>query len=175
MVATTLARAAWRRATRWKTRSHAAAAAAGFLIVAATAQAETPKVDGSISYTAAQAEAGEKTYQANCASCHGQNLEGNIGPALAGPKFAAEARFQGLTADFLLEFMSSQMPQTNPGSLSATQYLDLLAFILQRNGFAAGDTALANDQSKLSKVSLGSHTGAATTSAHQDASDNDAN
>jgi mono/diheme cytochrome c family protein len=40
-------------------------------------------------YTAAQAAAGRSLYQANCAGCHGPNLQGlNDAPQLAGAQFA---------------------------------------------------------------------------------------
>ena len=39
----------------------------------------------SVSYTQAQADAGQQTYEQRCASCHGFNLEGfELAPALIG-------------------------------------------------------------------------------------------
>jgi mono/diheme cytochrome c family protein len=44
---------------------------------------------GIASFTAAQAETGKQAYVANCASCHGEALEGvRYGPPLKGPQFA---------------------------------------------------------------------------------------
>jgi cytochrome c oxidase cbb3-type subunit 3 len=34
-----------------------------------------------------KADLGPAIYKADCAMCHGENLEGGIGPALTGPKF----------------------------------------------------------------------------------------
>src|SRR5574341_2305552 len=34
-----------------------------------------------------KADQGQEIYKADCAMCHGENLEGGIGPALTGPKF----------------------------------------------------------------------------------------
>jgi alcohol dehydrogenase (cytochrome c) len=38
-------------------------------------------------YTTAQAANGAKAYQKACASCHGANLQGGMGPALVGKQF----------------------------------------------------------------------------------------
>src|SRR3954463_7454707 len=38
-------------------------------------------------YTAAQAKSGEATYKAKCSACHGDMLEGIVGPPLAGQEF----------------------------------------------------------------------------------------
>ena len=46
------------------------------------------------------------------------------------------------TAAQLYDFISRQMPQNTPGSLSQRQYLDVTAYILSRNGFPAGNTPL---------------------------------
>ncbi|MBK8316334.1 MAG: c-type cytochrome [Acidobacteria bacterium] len=41
-------------------------------------------------YTAAQAKRGQALYQANCAACHGQSLEGASASALKGSRFMAK-------------------------------------------------------------------------------------
>jgi cytochrome c oxidase cbb3-type subunit 3 len=41
------------------------------------------------------AEMGKEVYAAECAACHGQNLEGGIGPSLKGPTF----KYGGTLAD----------------------------------------------------------------------------
>ena len=44
------------------------------------------------------------------------------------------------------------MPQTNPGGLTATQYLAVLAYILQQNKYPAGPAPLT--AAKLASVKL---------------------
>ncbi len=39
----------------------------------------------------------------------------------------------------LFEKMRKEMPTNRPGSLATTTYLDLLAFILQQNGYPGGE------------------------------------
>ena len=46
---------------------------------AAMGAAPTSSIEGW--YTADQATAGRTKYNANCAACHGQNLQGGAGPA----------------------------------------------------------------------------------------------
>jgi mono/diheme cytochrome c family protein len=101
-------------------------------------------------YTAAQAAAGAKLYGDNCASCHGAKLEGDVGPALAGDAFISQ--WPGQTADDVYAEMSTQMPATAPGSLKPAEYLALLAYVLQQNGYPAGPAAL--DPAKLKTIKI---------------------
>ncbi len=92
-------------------------------------------------YTAAQAAAGQASYQANCASCHQATLVGqNEAPALAGANFMTTWR--GRTTKDLVEYMSATMPPGRP-SLGEAEYLNITAYILQFNGATAGARALA--------------------------------
>ena len=99
-------------------------------------------------YTAQQATQGQTVYSASCAGCHGQNLEGTAAPGLTGANFLGNYS----TANDLYGFIAKEMPADNPGSLKPADYLNIVAFIMQKNGFPAGSTAL--DASKLSGVSL---------------------
>src|ERR1700721_588701 len=101
-----------------------------------------PAVQGkpSGSYTSAQASRGATFYTQYCAECHGANLQGESGPALSGQ--VLKAAYGGGTAAQLYDFISRQMPQDSPGSLSQAQYLDVTAYILSRNGFPSGNTSL---------------------------------
>jgi PQQ-dependent dehydrogenase (methanol/ethanol family) len=92
------------------------------------------------SYTSAQASRGATVYTQYCAECHGANLQGESGPALSGQ--VLRAAYGAGTAAQLYDFISRQMPQNSPGSLSQAQYLDVTAYILSRNGFPSGNTAL---------------------------------
>ena len=91
-------------------------------------------------YTTAQARQGGGLYASNCAKCHGASLQGGAGPALAGSAFVAQ--WSNRTLSDLYGFVHSNMPLTAPGSLTAQQYADITAYVLQRNGFVAGATQL---------------------------------
>jgi mono/diheme cytochrome c family protein len=91
-------------------------------------------------YTAAQAAAGKTAFDADCAVCHGNTLtNGTMGPPLAGESFSALWAGQSVRA---LYDSAKTMPPANPGTLPDETYASLVAYILQMNGYAAGDTAL---------------------------------
>ena len=91
-------------------------------------------------YTAAQATAGQASYQANCASCHQPALGGqNEAPPLAGANFMTT--WGKRTTKDLLDYMAATMPPGKP-SLAEAEYLNITAFILQFNGAPAGTQAL---------------------------------
>jgi len=89
-------------------------------------------------YTAAQAKAGQVVYRAKCGLCHGETLAGgeNESPGLKGEGFISHWRGKPLRA--LYSRIISTMPITDPGSLSEKETLDLVAYILQGNGFPSG-------------------------------------
>jgi alcohol dehydrogenase (cytochrome c) len=92
-------------------------------------------------YTSTQASRGATVYTQYCTECHGANLQGESGPALSGQ--VLRAAYGGGTAAQLYDFISRQMPQNKPASLSQQQYLDVTAYVLSRNGFPSGNTPLS--------------------------------
>src|ERR1043166_5157220 len=105
-----------------------------------SAQAADASTQGSGWYSPSQASAGARDYGASCASCHGQKLEGGAGPTLKGPAFLS--KWQGKSLADLWQVTHDQMPLGAPGSLSEEKSLGVLSYILQANGYAAGDTPL---------------------------------
>ena len=106
-------------------------------------------------YTTAQASRGATVYTQYCTQCHGANLQGESGTPLTGPTLS-QAYGAG-TAAPLYDFISRQMPQNAPGSLSQQQYLDVTAYVLSRNGLPAGNTPLtigSLSQVRLSALSF---------------------
>src|SRR3984893_16518471 len=101
-------------------------------------------------YTSAQASRGATVYTQYCTQCHGANLQGESGPALSGQ--VLRAAYGGGTAAQLYDFISRQMPQNNPASLSQAQYLDVTSYVLSRNGFPSGNTPLTT--ASLSQVRM---------------------
>ena len=104
-------------------------------------QAEFPPSVWDGIYTESQAQRGEIAYRRNCASCHGQKLEGtDLGPSLAGSDFSQDWDLTAL-GDIADEIQIS-MPANRPGRLSETTNADILAYILKANKFPAGPKEL---------------------------------
>jgi polar amino acid transport system substrate-binding protein len=88
-------------------------------------------------YTADQATKGALAYYQNCAMCHGPLLDGQSGgysgPALKGAEFADPSYDFHLSDIF--NFVAKLMPAATPGSLTHEQDVQIMAFILQQNGY----------------------------------------
>ncbi len=106
-------------------------------------------------YTAAQAAAGHAKYIADCQICHGNKLQGRVGPALTGPNFASEK--SAFTVSDVFAIVSQNMPASQPGTLPHDDYVAIMAFLLQQNGYPAGQSPLAFDSARASKVALRYH------------------
>jgi mono/diheme cytochrome c family protein len=102
-------------------------------------------------YTDAQAARGSPKY-AQCAMCHGPSLEGNgEAPPLVG-RFVPD--WAGTTLADLFYKIQTSMPLYAPGTLSAGDTTDLIAFVLKSNNFPAGATELAPSVDVLKTVSF---------------------
>ena len=121
-------------------------AACCLLVSAAEGQAARTVWDGI--YTDAQAERGRASYQQACVACHRDDLRGdNTAPSLVGESFLF------LWGDMEVGELSARvqqlMPPERPGSLPARTYVDIIAFILQKIAFPAGDKELPPDPEAL--------------------------
>lgn len=88
------------------------------------------------SFTSSQASSGQSLYRNNCASCHGDDLRGNIdGPELVGDYFLSY--WGDRSAAELYGYAKANMPPGRPGSLEDQQYLDIITWILTNNGHIA--------------------------------------
>jgi mono/diheme cytochrome c family protein len=99
----------------------------------------------SVSYSAAQASAGDKLFAAKCSACHGEHLEGGAGPALTGATLNTLAKNTKLTVGDMFTFISQQMPLNEPASLTHDQYTAIMAYILHYNGYKTGAKPLTFD------------------------------
>ena len=91
-------------------------------------------------YTQAQATQGHQLFNNQCAQCHRPDLTGAAGPALIGPTFLAKWGNKPLSD--LYQFEHQNMPANNPGSVPRDQLIAITAYILQKNGFPAGNSPL---------------------------------
>jgi mono/diheme cytochrome c family protein len=120
------------------------------LIAACSSHAQSP--GAAPVYRSVQAEAGEQAYLANCSMCHGVRLEGGPGPALRGVRMRALAKAQHLRVGDVFWTVAKQMPLNTPGSLSDQQDVEIMAYILESNGYAAGSSNLTYDAAVRSQV-----------------------
>ena len=102
-------------------------------------------------YSEPQAARGETIYKESCASCHGDDLSGGgQAPALAGKDFNVD--WTDLAVSDLFERTHGTMPADKPGTLTPVQTADVLAFLLQKGNFPAGQTELPADAAALKAI-----------------------
>jgi mono/diheme cytochrome c family protein len=105
-----------------------------------TAQTSTPRrTVWDRVYTEAQAARGAMAFGQSCAGCHVLATEGKA--PLAGDPFWKS--FAQKTVGDLFEYVSTNMPNGTPGSLTESTYRDIVAVMLKSNGFPSGTTDLA--------------------------------
>jgi mono/diheme cytochrome c family protein len=100
-------------------------------------------------FSAAQVARGAALYAGKCAECHGANLQGNTSVPLSGSRFKTKWADGKHTVDDLYFVIRTQMPYGAPRSLTNQQYIDVVAFVLQSNGYQPGAKDLAPDSSSL--------------------------
>ncbi|MCH7715692.1 MAG: cytochrome c [Gemmatimonadetes bacterium] len=120
----------------------------------AVANESTAPPGGGKVYTETQAARGQTAYQNHCAFCHLDDLSGFRGLPLTGPEFIARWNEPGVTLENFLSFVTSAMPQEEPGTLRPQEYLDVVAYILQANGYPAGDRELTAEPSVLRAIRI---------------------
>ena len=117
-------------------------------LVLVSAQGKTT-VDGI--YSDAQATRGEKVYAASCASCHGDDLSGGgQTPPLAGKEFNGD--WIDLSMGDLYDRTHLSMPADKPGSLTPEQTVDVIAYLLKKGSFPAGQADLPTDTAALKAI-----------------------
>lgn len=130
----------------------------GFGLALVTLAAATPvagqNAPGVLSgaYTNAQADRGFTKFMQTCSRCHGADMQGLEAPALAGAAFMS--RWQGKYVGDLFEHTLDFMPADDPKSLDAATVADLMAYVLQFNGYPAGDVDLPADPGALAGLRL---------------------
>jgi len=109
-------------------------------------------------YSVEQAHLGESLYRQQCASCHGEKLEGRgQAPPLTGDEFVMD--WNGMTVGDLFEKMQTSMPADQPGHLSREQNAMLLAYILSSNKYPSGSADLPADAERLRLIRFDSAQG----------------
>lgn len=124
----------------------------GALAAAVWAQQPAEKIWSGI-YTSQQAERGKTNYARSCSNCHNGDLAGNDrGPALKGDRFLGN--WLNGSVGSLFTKIRFYMPATYPESVPDNEKIDILAFLLQVNGFPPGNEELELDQAELDRIPI---------------------
>jgi mono/diheme cytochrome c family protein len=119
--------------------------------LARASQPQSARTTWSGVYTEAQAKRGQAVYEEQCLSCHSPDLNGaDQTPPLVGADFNAD--WNDLTISDLFERVRISMPADKPGTLKPEQVADVLAFVLSKDGFPAGDTELPPQADTLKDI-----------------------
>lgn len=122
----------------------------GLVMAAAPHAAQARSVLDGV-YSEAQAKRGLDAYRKDCASCHGEGLDGDgAAPGLAGSEFLSS--WNGTTVGDLYERVRQSMPPGNPGALPAKVKGDIVAYLLQMSTFPAGEADLPADGNVLKAI-----------------------
>lgn len=125
------------------------AAASFALWVGATAFAQKSTTNDGV-YTKAQADAAKKQFDTLCASCHTFSPADRKKPSdvlLGGETFFAS--WNGRPLSDMVSLIALTMPNDGSATLTDAEAADLVAYILQRNGYAAGSRPLTKEASAV--------------------------
>ena len=124
------------RPARW---AGLAVALSGFMLSVAVAQTPSRTVKDGV-YTLTQAARGRTLYEEKCGSCHANRMWG--------------ADWPEKSVYDVYDIVKNFMPEDNPGSLSAPQTRDVVAYILQSNKLPAGKLELPEAEGDLKQIKL---------------------
>ena len=112
--------------------------------VAGAVSEEPPVATGF--YSVAQAERGLGVFRDMCSECHFTN-------EFRGDDFEWQWRRQ--TVWDLYRSMTRTMPENDPGGLPDRTYADVIAYILQINGYASGNAELVPERATMDSIPMG--------------------
>ena len=90
-------------------------------------------------FTAPQSSGGRALYAANCAGCHGAQLQGAGEAPAAGRHQLHGGLGQSLDRE-LYNLVKASMPYGNGNSLDAATYRSIIAYVLAANGAKPGNS-----------------------------------
>lgn len=105
-------------------------------------------------YRESQAKRGEGLYFRHCVTCHSADLSGvssyDPSPPLAGRPF--QLSWKGKSVQDLFVLVATTMPKYMPGTLTPSEYADILAYVFRENRFPAGPTDLPTNADSLRQI-----------------------
>jgi S-disulfanyl-L-cysteine oxidoreductase SoxD len=103
-------------------------------------------------YTSAQAEHGKVVYTRHCSRCHGEDLGGRRDYPLSGERFLDH--WEAHTLEHLFVLIRDSMPPDGINTVDPGDKRDIVAYLLQQNGFPAGTSELSQDVAKLATLEI---------------------
>src|SRR5262245_19960692 len=103
-------------------------------------------------YTTAQAERGKAVYTRHCSRCHGEDLGGRRDYPLSGERFLDH--WEAHTLEHLFVLIRDSMPPDGINTVDPNDKRDIIAYVLQQNGFPAGTSELSQDVAKLATLDI---------------------
>lgn len=104
-------------------------------------------------FTTAQADRGKENYlSGRCGGCHKLDLTGDRGPALKGEDFIAH--WENGSVNTLFDKIRETMPPNGANEVTDDAKADIVAYLLQQNGFPAGKTELRAEPESLGIIDL---------------------
>src|SRR5512139_3064065 len=97
-------------------------------------------------FSPAQAERGAQVFGTICTNCH------EIAEFTGAGAYLEDVEGKPLWETF--EFVSSEMPEDDPGSLRLEEYAAVLAYIFSVYGLPSGDAELAVDRESLEAITI---------------------
>jgi mono/diheme cytochrome c family protein len=94
-------------------------------------------------YTFEQAKRGRDVFAGMCQSCH---------TATAHAEAPFRAKWGGRPLADLFDYVSNEMPKSEPGVLTMEEYVLVTAYLLRINGMPSGETPLTDDLSQLAQI-----------------------
>ena len=129
-------------------------AAAAIVAVQAAADAPIAQTNSSVwsgVYAPAQADRGKAAYARHCSRCHGDDPVNGRNP-LSGDRFAEQ--WESRTLADLFHRIRDTMPPGEAVTVGEADKLDILAYLLQQNGFPAGRAELPSDGDALATIQI---------------------
>lgn len=120
--------------------------ALGVLLVAGLAAQDGRRTVRDGVYSAAQAARGERLFESICVNCH------EMADFTAAGAYLEDVDGEPLSNTF--DYVSSEMPEDDPGSLEAEEYAAVLAYIFRVYGLPSGDVELPVDRDSLRTIAI---------------------
>lgn len=73
---------------------------------------------------------------------------------MTGPTFDTLSKKVGANVGDIFTYMTTNMPLNEPASLSHDQYVNIMAYILSKNGYKPGKARLTYSKAEVSKADI---------------------